>query len=841
MNGHQAETVENRKTGPSLEAGKQANDPRQVPRDFQVQRLDTALFGTWPGLQMQSGSPIELCPMLGIKEFADNGLDAADRAGRPGQVRVGALDLNTYLVDDQGDGIPADSPAVLAELFAIGRPMRSSKFWRIPGSRGQLGNGLRFSVGCVAASKGTIEITTRNQRVLLRPLPTGKTEIVEAHQADRPIGTRIVIAFGPELPEDTEDPLAWAQTAVAFAQPANGPPYGRRTSARWLDGDYCIELMRDIEPEETTVRQFLEQLDGCSGARAGQLAAPFGKNRTCRSMGREEVLDLLVAAQASARAVKPEALGLIGAEAFNPADCGYARQFGTFFYGEHQPTAEIPFAAEAWINVTNRKGRDNTGISVIANRSPITEDVCATRSYDGKRLALRGAGLSRSIELPRGDCDIVLHITSPLIPISSIGKRAYLVVFGDAIAEAIRLAFTKSRNRLPPDPEDPKPEPPPRPAKPPSHKSVVHDCLDEAIDETSEGGRYIFSQRNLFYRVRPYVEKATGGEALSYANFCSILTDYEAEHGEIPKLIRDARGSFRDLTNQIELGTSEIVGYERPFWQFHKVLFCEKEDHVRILTQASWGERHDCALMSSKGYASRAARDLVDMIADTAEDEPVTVFCIHDADASGTMIVQSLQEATRARNRRRIEIVDIGLQPWQAKQMELPVEDVHYEKRQPVASYVLAREDGKHWSDWLQHHRIELNAMTPGELIRWLDENVEQHGDLKVIPPADVAAARLRDSIQAKIRKQETERVMLEQKQAIEKAVAERFAAVEKLIPDNPDLIADIRAYVEEHRRAHWSGVITTVTEAFCFQGEATRLSPIRRRRRDAIDDEGEP
>ena len=173
--------------------------------------------------------------------------------------------------------------------------------------------------------------------------------------------------------------------------------------------------------------------------------------------------------------------------------------------------------------------------------------------------------------------------------------------------------------------------------------------------------------------------------------------------------------------------------------------------------------------------------------------------------------------------------------------MELPVEDVHYEKRQPVASYVLTREDGKHWSDWLQHHRIELNAMTPGELIRWLDENVEQHGDLKVIPPADVAAARLRDSIQAKIRKQETERVMLEQKQAIEKAVAERFAAVEKLIPDNADLIADIRAYVEEHRRAHWSGVITTVTEAFCFQGEATRLSPIGRRRRDAIDDEGEP
>jgi hypothetical protein len=34
--------------------------------------------------------------------------------------------------------------------------------------------------------------------------------------------------------------------------------------------------------------------------------------------------------------------------------------------------------------------------------------------------------------------------------------------------------------------------------------------------------------------------------------------------------------------------------------------------------------------MSSKGYSSRAARDLIDLIADTADTEPVTVFCIHD-------------------------------------------------------------------------------------------------------------------------------------------------------------------------------------------------------------------
>jgi DNA topoisomerase VI subunit A len=58
--------------------------------------------------------------------------------------------------------------------------------------------------------------------------------------------------------------------------------------------------------------------------------------------------------------------------------------------------------------------------------------------------------------------------------------------------------------------------------------------------------------------------------------------------------------------------------------------------------------------MSSKGFSTRACRDLIDKLAE--HDEPVTVFCAHDADAYGTMIYQTLQEATRARGARKIRI-----------------------------------------------------------------------------------------------------------------------------------------------------------------------------------------
>ena len=684
--------------------------------------------------------------------------------------------------------------------------MISGKFWRLP-SRGALGNGLRIIVGCIVATGGTIEVTSRNRRVLLRPLKSGRTEIAAVAEAKHPTGTRIVVTFGPDLPEDPED-LSWARNAISLSRVA-GATYARGASPHWLDLDQLVETLAIIEPAETTARQFIERLDGCSGAKAGRIAAPFGKNRTCGSMTEADAAALLAAARAGARPVKPEALGPIGAAAFNPADYGYARQCGSFVHGAHAPQATIPFIVESWVSVVNRKGSD-VGVTVLANRTPIVEDVAGYRTPDRKSLRLSGAGLKSwsEIELARGDCSIVLHVTSPLIPISSIGKRPDLSPFQAAIGAAIRQAFARSRNRLPPDPEDPKPEPPPKPAKPPSHKSIVLDRLAEAIAATSENGRYIFSQRNLFYRIRPYVERATGGEELTWGNFTRIITDYEAEHGEIPGLIRDDRGSFHDLLELIGLGTTAVANYTRPAWRFHKILFCEKEDHVRILQQAGWPQRHDCAVMSSKGYATRAARDLIDMVADTADREPVMVFCIHDADASGTMIAQTLQEATRARGRRRIEIVDIGLQPWDAIAMGLPIEDVTYDKVQPVAGYVLDRRDRMNWRNWLQHHRIELNAMTPGQLIRWLDDNVEKHGAIKLAPPSDVIAIALRERIEWTIEEQERERLLKNAEQAIRKKAEAHLRAIAPRLPGQTELADDVRRQLTEDRQQHWTDVI---------------------------------
>ena len=212
-----------------------------------------------------------------------------------------------------------------------------------------------------------------------------------------------------------------------------------------------------------------------------------------------------------------------------------------------------------------------------------------------------------------------------------------------------------------------------------------------------------------------------------------------------------------------------VEEYERPVWTFNKLVYIEKEGANEALKEVQWGERHDCAIMSSKGFSTRAARDLIDKLAE--HDEPVEVFCVHDADGPGTVIFQTLQEATRARGARKIKIVNLGLEPWEAVAAGFEVETVPQgEKRKAVANYVLERDaefpneapGGTSWEEWLKTHRVELNAVTTPEFIEWLDRKLAAYGAGKLIPPPDVIVAELETKLESKVRDAITERILRE-------------------------------------------------------------------------------
>jgi Topoisomerase 6 subunit A/Spo11, Toprim domain len=746
---------------------------------LKFERADWTSFRTVEGLQQKAGVPASKLRRLVLKELVDNALDTGT------SVAIGerhSEEGGGYFVEDEGPGIDG-RPEQIARLFSIARPMVSTKLLRLP-TRGALGNGLRVVAGAVLASDGFLVVTTGSRRIELHPERDGSTTVIAVTPVEFPLGTRIEIGFGPAIPEDA-DALYWAEEARYMVR---GQTYVGKSSPFWYDVPQFHELLS--ASGAAPVRELVARLDGCTGGKAGEIVTAAGLGRmACGEVNREQAASLLQVARDSARAVNPKRLGAIGPELF--PDRAYSVSSGLAAFGT-KPQAEAPFLVEAWI----RESR-SMQLLVCVNRTPITGDVHAKR--EKRDVGLIGCGLAHVVaEAPKDrNFTIRLNITTPYMPITSDGKEPNLKPFLGEICNAVAKAVRKARR---PDVKEGT-----------SQKEVVLDNLDDAIAEVSGEEGYLFGERQLFYRLRAIVREETG-EELKIANFKKIITDYENEIGhDIPLMYHEPRGSITHphRNETITLGTLMVEEYERPAWTFNKLLYIEKEGAMEALKQNRWSERHDCAVMSSKGFSTRAARDLIDKLVE--HDEPVEVFCVHDADASGTMIYQTLQEETKARGARKIKIINLGLEPWEAVEIGLEVETLDEKERQkPVADYVRERDDGDYWANWLQTNRVELNAMTTPQFIEWLDEKMATSGSGKLIPPDDVLEQELADRIESKVRAALIEHILEEA--GLERQIADAFAAIK--MPGASSLGKKIKALFKRESDREWRDAIETVAIA---------------------------
>jgi hypothetical protein len=732
------------------------------------EREDWSLFRTLDGLQQRAGVSKNELSRLVLKELADNGA----------KVTVESLPYEGgYVVEDDGTGIDG-APEDIARLFSISRPMFSTKLLRLP-TRGALGNGLRVVTGAVLASGGSLVVTTRNLRIGLRPERDGTTTVIGVEAVKFPIGTRVEVRFGPTLPCD-QNTLYWAKIACRLAR--LGTSYRGKSSPWWYDAAQFHELL--YASGNTPVRELIARLDGCSGGKAGEIVALAGLERTvCRDVTASQAVKLLKTARVNARQVQPKRLGAVGPWAFPSS--AYAITNGVTSFGSTWPKAEIPFVVEAWAEQW-REG--DTDLCACVNRTPATGALEAGR--DKRDIDAYGCGLSHTIaKAPSGaQFNIWVNVTTPYMPITSDGKAPDLNPFLDEIQAATTKAVRKAHR--------------PESGNRVSQKDVVLDNLDKVVAaQRGDDGKDRYNERQLFYALRPIVRNELD-EELKIGNFKTIITDYEAEHGAIPGMYREPRGSITHPHSDdepIALGTLMVEDYERPAWLYNKLVYIEKEGANEALKADGWLDRHDCTVMSSKGFTTRAAKDLIDKLAE--HDEPVEVFCVHDADAAGGMIYQTLQEATKARGARKIKIVNLGLEPWEAIAMGLEVEDVERAKRdQAVADYVKARDDDEDWQEWLQTHRIELNAMTTRRFIEWLDSKMAEHGCGKLVPPADVITAELRSTIKEKLRAAITDRILREA--GIDDQVAAAIAAIEE--PSAAVLAEGIQRLFRQEPASEW-------------------------------------
>ena len=691
-------------------------------------REDWTLFQSLNTLGQKAGVSRDKLARLVVKELEDNAYDAL-----ASRVTVEMIQDDTVQVSDDGPGIDGD----ISVIFSINRPLVSSKLLRLP-TRGALGNGTRVVTGAVIATQGSLSVETKGVLYDLEFLDDGTTRVASTEETGSS-GTIVTVRLGKNLFSEDGDPLFWAKISKSLRGESF---YKGKTSAHWYDEESFFELFKAAG--EVSVFGVLKNFDGVKPA---WFKGQDMEDEPASVVSVNYATAILKNMQHDFRDVKPSKLGVVGRDAGFGAGYGYAK-LETIF----SPTgsrSRIPAVLEAWAKPLDKD--DDPEIIVAVNRTPITVDI---NSYVHKgQTAFEGAGLNHYFKSGRRPMSYILNVQAPYMPITTDGKEPDFKTIGSAVlkvmAKVSRVASRLSPGRVGSSSFE-------------TQKEVIIRNLDEAIAKASGDGEHRFSLRQLFYAVRPFVLSEFGEEP-KYNYFASVITDYEADQGQdIPGIYRDPRGMLHHphTGEQIPLGTMSVEKYKRPRWTFNKILYVEKGGFFELLKDNRWGERNDCALMTSQGFASRAARDVLDLLGDGEEE--IEFYCVHDADGPGTTIYEALSEATRARAARKVKIINLGLDPEDGVEMGLAIEKVERKKgKVPVARYLQYTE----WEDWLQTQRIELNAMSSPQFLKWLDRQMAKSGSSgKLVPPADVMLQELEAKVLANVTERMTKKAILEAK-----------------------------------------------------------------------------
>ncbi len=694
------------------------------------EREDWKLFRNIDTLCQKAGVSRNRIPQLIIKELVDNALDVSEC-----ELKL-IPNENGFSVRDFGEGL---SESLMENLFSINRPMITSKLLRLP-TRGALGNGLRVVIGAIISTNGRLLVETKGKEYEVIFLEDGSANIKIIGDSDVIDGTKFKVYLGDNIYKIIEKDLIWGNNAILMSK---GELHKCKTSPYWYTSEAFFELLNSYTGK---LKEFLLLFEGMNKLKVKNYF--INLDIFTNQISFEESENILSFLKEYCKKVNVKKIGCISDDDYNNGLGEYARKYGQFTVrsakGIHD--AIIPFIIETWIRI-----QDKYNPAIYVNKTPITGEF--SWWYDKGTMKLFRLGLNIDVKLKKSQ--IVINITTPYMPITSDGKSPDFSNMNNMIQYCLDASKRKAKKEYVLSKE----------SNAKNEKDVILKHIDDAIDKAGGYGQYKFSQRQLYYAIRPYVMNAFEKQP-DYNYFCRLLTEYENEYGEIENLYRDPRGTLYHphLGQEIALGTIAVQNYERPEWTFNKIIYCEKEGFFPILKDAKFPERYDCALLSSKGYASRAVKDLFDLLGET--DEEILFFCIHDSDAAGTMIYETLQEATLSRKARKVKVIDLGLNPWEAIDMGLEIETFESKSRRAVASYVRKRYyqgyDDKDYEDWLQSNRIELNAMTTPQFLEWLEEKMEEHNIGKVIPDENTLIDNLTENVEKLVRENVKQRILKE-------------------------------------------------------------------------------
>lgn len=800
----------------------------QLPRTaFTTSRL--LEFFTEKELQMQIGHGRYMWPIALVKELIDNALDACENAGAAPDLRV-TLAPDAVTVQDNGPGLPvATLEKSLDYLVRV-----SDKAHYIAPTRGQLGNALKCVWAApyvVTGERGRVDVTTggtiyrvdvtldriaQAPQLTLTTSPDGLVKTGTAVTMHWPgiacylDGTKsrefynvmptlgeLLATYGLFNPHATLTgpgvPITATEPTWRKWRPSDPtcPQWYRAEDLRALVAAYLGD--ERAGGRARTVREFVAEFAGLSGSAkqraiteaAGLTGAYLRDVVDEGDVSRPKIARLLDAMKAQARAVKPDALGILGEAHFvaHLVSCYRCAPESVTYRKAQGITAEgLPWVLEAAFGVFADEGR--RAVKVGLNWSPALRDPLPDLD-----------DLLTEARLDYADPVILaVHLACPRLDYTDRGKSRLVLPseVSEALAAMIRAltkAWKAAKRRA--DREDRVQERDLEDmrkrnrVRETSVKDAAYEVMEDAYLRASARGTLPANARQVMYAARPLVLRLTGGKCWKESSYFTqhLLPDYIAEHPDKTAgwdVVYDARGHFAEphTRERVDLGTLGVRRYMRnwregvndristptldyayptagPVHRYDFALFIEKEGFTPLLEAAQIAERFDVAIMSTKGMSTTAARRLVEALS----GKGVTILVARDLDKAGFSIAHTLANDTRRYQfSARPRVIDLGLRLVDAQAMGLESEPVQYDgkvnPREGLAESGATTAEqkflvaGHDWNGRWYGKRVELNAMTSNQFVVWLEAKLREHGVKKVIPDYDTLTTAYRRAYQ---------------------------------------------------------------------------------------------
>ena len=567
-----------------------------------------------------------------------------------------------------------------------------------------------------------------------------------------------------------DEPLEFKPTAPNWPKWRPSEP----TPAHWYAQDHLERLIagyithdKDVGRNRTT-REFIAEFRGLKGShKQKNVLEATGLSRSLLSdlhngdvLDRVSIAKLLEVMKAETVPVKPKALGIIGKGHLSDYCARLGGEMESFEYRKFlditpSGAPRVIEAAFCWCPKLSARHLV-TGVNWSpALLNPFREIGQHGESLD-TILSDQRAGRYEPVI-------IILHMACARVDYTDRGKSAVVMEGAekdDAVAglfksvtakwakqrkaeERKESAAANRRSRLAASPKI-------------SLKDAAYSYMEEAYMKASAGGTLPAHARQVMYQARPEIQTQTG-KKLNDQYFCqTLLPDYLNEFQPGWDVVFDDRGHFQEphTDRRFGLGTLSVRDYLRsvgapfvtearfkpstlqthgPEGRFGAVLFIEKEGFLPLFAKAKLAERFDLAIMSTKGMSNTAARRLVDEL---CGDKEVPLLVLHDFDKAGFSILGTLQRNTRRYTfAKRHRVIDLGLRLADVDELGLEPERA-FDRGDDFAKRINLIKNGASGDevDFLLFQRVELNALTSDQLVRWIESKLSTNNVQKVIP-----------------------------------------------------------------------------------------------------------